>query len=180
MKPKKAQKILKEFDFFLKNQKGEQPFFMGLSDNQRKNFIEYAKGLLAKQNKKVSPNLESLKSAILTGDGSKNKHILKDEITFTQPKEVGEKAISNGIYIIKITPFFIVDGKASGFIYYKNNNGCDIHIDKGICNARIPIDSNFIIEKLFINNDSIIRLIGDAVVLSNKAWCQEGNMLVIF
>lgn len=163
MKPKKVNRILSQFEYYLK---GQNSFGIGLNENQRNNFIKYAKRVLDKEKKKVSPNLEALKEAI--------------NPAFTQPKEVGEKSISNGIDIIKITPFFIVDGKASGFIYYKNNNTCDIHINKCICNARIPVDNNFIIRRVLITNDSIIKLIGYSFKLSSKAWKQEGNTLVIF
>lgn len=141
MKPKKAQKILKKLDVYLSMLEIKQPFLTPLTFQQRLDFREYAKSLLIKEKKKEQP-------------------------TFTQPKEVGEKAIYNSFPRIER-----VRKKGIDFtLYYYSNNKVDVSFSKkeNCCNC-INIDSGFV-----VNSVDVLQVNKEKGI----DWVQIGNKLI--
>ena len=166
MKQKKLNRILSQFEHFLK---GQNSFGIGLNENQRKDFIKYAKIVLDKKNKKEKP-------------------------TFTQPKEVVEKAISyeftekgffNGktkepnVTVLKTTGLSVDTEKAKGIIYYQSNGTCDVYIDEMYSKSIvIHIEDNFVAENVTLFKKRLHKIVNCSSIL-DKHYVQFGNRLII-
>ncbi len=171
MKQKKALELLKNIldlanelqekqNENLRIKKDTKPKYYFESNNEREIII-------CKDSKQVSPNLESLKEAILTGDGIKNKRVLKDEPTFTQPKEVGFSALYNGV--IRVVNFN--EKGISGTQFYGVEK-VDVYINNAECSGVIlDILDGYIVNNLVVFNE--IKKI-------SEDWVQHSNKLIIF
>ena len=108
-----------------------------------------------------------MKEAILTGDGIKNKRVLKDEPTFTQPKEVGFSALYNGV--IRVVNFN--EKGISGTQFYGDEK-VDVYINNAECSGVIlDILDGYIVNNLVVFNE--IKKI-------SEDWVQHSNKLIIF
>lgn len=153
MKPKKVKRILSQFEHYLK---GQNSFGIGLNENQRNNFIKYAKRVLDKENKKVSPNLdiEALKGFT--------------EPTFTQPKEVGCNALYNRLPRIERIRKKDIDFT----LYYYSNNKVDVSFTKKDTSCTyIDIDNGFIVNSVDVLNVKRQKWAN---------WFQNGNRLFVY